>query len=261
MLVLVGCVVLVAAWQLLAARAARPWEEFSVRPDAFRNLAPSHGEWIYETVPVTDDPLEPNIVCYKALPPRRPGQAEAWQPPVLVRVAHGYNMVDCMRIKHYEVRPVAQATNLGESEPLPRQAWHLVSETGDESIWLTTMVRAADMVPLTMDVRAMAFPRVGTPDDPGYAPSGFRLASLRRPWHNLKRVVRSRWNSSRCDLLTFLRLRQPAYMSDELLTVVTTSPVPQGLPERHDARVAEALQHGLEVHAAMLADLAGLAND
>ena len=69
----------------------------------------------------------------------------------------------------------------------------------------------------------MAFPRVGIPDDPGWAPRGMTLKGLRHPVRNTRLFLRSKWNSSRADLLTFLGLKQPAWASDDLLTLVAGS--------------------------------------
>ena len=69
----------------------------------------------------------------------------------------------------------------------------------------------------------MAFPRVDVPDDPRWIPRGFSWSDLRHPSVSLRQWVRARWNASRTDLLTFLRLRQPAWASEELLTYLTRS--------------------------------------
>jgi hypothetical protein len=71
-----------------------------------------------------------------------------------------------------------------------------------------------------MDVRAMRFPRVGVPDDPDWAPMGFTLDSLKHPIAGLRRMIRAKWNASRCDLLTFLGLRAPVWVETEWLTLV-----------------------------------------
>jgi hypothetical protein len=56
--------------------------------------------------------------------------------------------------------------------------------------------------------------------------------------------LRSKWNASRSDLLTFLRLRQPAWASDVMLTLVSEY---RGEPLAGDAESA-AVAHVLEVH-------------
>ena len=71
-----------------------------------------------------------------------------------------------------------------------------------------------------VDTRDMAFPRVGTPDAPGWNPTGLKWSSFRHPIKNLRQVIRARWNTSRCDWMTFLRLKRPAWVSDEVLTLV-----------------------------------------
>jgi hypothetical protein len=88
------------------------------------------------------------------------------------------------------------------------------------------MLRAGDYEPTVDDVRSMPFPRVATPDDPRWKPEGLTWASLRHPIREIRTRLRARWNSSRTDVLTFLRLRRPAWASEELLTLVSCSLTP-----------------------------------
>lgn len=182
---------------------------------------------------------------------------------LLTRLVHGYNMPMCMKIKGYTVEEygnlkpetrnlshtkpnnhgihknahsnltsqVSSSTALTQvsgitsqvSSPIPIQLWRVISSDGERSIWVTTMIRAGDFSPTLVDICSMAFPRVDVPDDPGWIPRGLTWASLRHPVASLKQWGRARWNASRTDLLTFLRLRQPAWASEELLTYVTCS--------------------------------------
>ncbi len=175
--------------------------------------------------------------------------------PLLVRIVHGYNMVDCMRIKQYEVdcladtrvSPPISAFSF-QLSALPIQMWKLTSTIDESSVWLTTMLRAADFAATKVDTRDMAFPRVGTPDDPSWAPTGLKWSSFRHPIRNARLALRARWNASRRDIWTFLRLRQPAWASDEMLTMVTEYRGPSVMPEQ-EAAVA---QYALQAHQFML---------
>ncbi len=204
---------------------------------------------------------------------------------MLVRLVHGYNMVDCMRIKHYDVKLLADTRdglqdgdlslwrrdalvelgqrpnsqlptpnaqrltpNAPSAFPLPVQIWKLESSNSDRSVWITTMLKAADFAVTSVDTRDMAFPKVGTPDDPSWAPSGLKWSSLRHPIRNARLALRARWNASRADIWTFLRLRQPAWASDEMLTMVTEYRGPS-IEEGNEEAVA---RHVLQAHAFML---------
>ncbi len=228
---LLVCVLLVSFWQIMAWRARKGFDPFRITTKTFADFEPHITGFDLTEVLVRDDPLEPNIISYRVQPRRKAG---AKSPPlshaVLIRLAHGYNVVDCMRIKHFAVDAVPDLNKL-----FPHQVWRLTSSINDQSIWMTSMHGSADFAPLNMDTRDMPFPKIGTPDDPSWNPSGLKLASLRRPIYNLKRTLRSRWNSSRCDLLTFLKLRRPVYASDEILTLVSAVI----LPPANDANPAD----------------------
>jgi len=219
---LLSCVLVVSFWQIMAWRTRRGFEPFQVNAHTLADFDPHiRGFDLMEEL-VKEDPLEPNIISYRVKPQRRAGGAHP--PPshtVLIRLAHGYNVVDCMRIKHFAVDALPDL-----NEAYPHQVWRLTSTIDDESVWVTSMHSSADFAPLDMDTRDMPFPKIGTPDDPGWQPTGLKLASLRRPIYNLKRALRARWNGSRCDLLTFLKLRRPVYASDEILTLVSAVALP-----------------------------------
>jgi hypothetical protein len=106
------------------------------------------------------------------------------------------------------------------AEGARRQVWRLTSSSGQASLWVTAMIRAGDFGETDADVRSMPFPRIGIPDDPRWAPRGLTWRSLRHPIRNFRQFLRAKWNNSRCDLATFLGLRQPAWANDELLTLV-----------------------------------------
>jgi hypothetical protein len=225
--------------------------------------------------------------------------------PVTVRLVHGYNMPDCMRIKGYQVELIGDTRGQGAerrtSNPAERgkhrihpalaghptpvversslrgfasniegqktspshpvhpvdpvqisppptpdtrhplaaakssdeagtpdtpglQIWRLTSAVGDTAIWVTAMLRAGDLEKTDADVRSMAFPRIGVPIDPNWVPPGITLKSLRHPKKNFRRLIQAKWNNSRCDPAVFLRLKQPAWASEEMLTLVAASP-------------------------------------
>jgi hypothetical protein len=97
----------------------------------------------------------------------------------------------------------------------------------------------------------MAFPRVGTPDAASWNPTGLRWSSLRHPIRNTRLFVRAKWNASRCDLLTFLSLRRPAWVTDSYFTLVVEGGMDPQEPLLHAAelgRVLAQLQAELQAH-------------
>lgn len=252
---LVACVALVAFWQVASRLASRPFDALRLRAEDFAGFAPSDPQWSMRLVHIKATPTEPTVIAYDVRPSKVGMPAADASAPVLVRLVHGYNMVDCMRIKQYRVELLSDTRRRGvapgdaaSEQSLPVQIWRLTAPSGDRSVWVTTMLRAPDFGATDTDTRDMAFPRIGTPDDPAWAPSGLKWSSFRHPVRNFRWYLRSKWNSSRSDLLTFLRLRQPAWASDILLTMVS---------EYHGASVAEPMEsavaaHVLEVHRCLL---------
>jgi len=260
-ILLVVCVVVVGFWEIMASRSRRPFSPFQITGEDFRAFAPVSPLWSVRPLRLPASPTEPNIVAFE-LTTRRDGvstevpetPASARTPPglaaapILVRLVHGYNMCDCMRIKGYKVEAVEEgmahgaermaqkseeasgnpttqqpgnsAINIEGAPASMRQIWRLKSSTGQVSIWITAMIRAGDFGETDVDVRSMAFPRIGIPDDPRWAPRGFTWRSLRHPMSNSRKFLQAKWNNSRCDWATFLGLRQPAWANDELLTLV-----------------------------------------
>lgn len=96
--VLIACLLVVGFWEGMAIWSRRPWEPFSLTAADFDDFAPSSGQWEIRRVPVSSDPVEPNILAFAMVP--RSGTSGV---PVLARLVHGYNMRDCMRIKGYKV--------------------------------------------------------------------------------------------------------------------------------------------------------------
>ncbi len=225
---LVACAALVALWLVAAERSRRAPEAFALTAERFRGVTLDTPAWRARMLPIRPDPLEPNILVAE-LTLRAPSNAVGSR-PVLARLVHGYNMCDCMRIKGYRValladtRPDATASAPAVTGVPPGvQVWSVTSSLGDRSIWVTSLLRASDLAATAIDIRDMPFPRVGTPDDLGWAPQGLRWSSLRHPLRNARVALRSRWNASRCDWATFLRLKQPAWASAAVLSLVSAS--------------------------------------
>lgn len=228
----VVCVALVAFWMLAARHAARGFSPLRLSNTDFAGFLPASEHWQSRVVYVKSSPVEPTIIAYELRPVIRAGETmlPGGDAPVLVRVVHGYNMVDCMRIKHFGVDLLEdnlvawkafEANMQGMPSSPPMQIWRLREPREPERVWISSMLSATDFSGTAVDTRDMAFPRVGTPDDPAYRPTGLHWRSFRHPIRNLRMFIRSRWNASRMDVLTFLRLRQPVWASDVLLTLVS----------------------------------------
>lgn len=219
---LVLCTLSVAFWIVAARYSSRSFKPFALTGADLVGFQPVIEGGSLRALPLTTvDPAEPNIASYIIDREGRPGLG--------IRVVHGYNMPMCMRIKGYTV--VAVTNGLPGGVSCPVQVWRVVSSTGDTSIWVTTMLRSGDFGATAEDVCSMAFPRVDIPDDPGWVPRGVTRESLKHPIEGIRTWARSRWNSSRMDWMTFLRLRQPAWASEEMITYVSRSlgPIPPGM--------------------------------
>jgi len=236
-LTLIICIAVVAFWEIAASRSRRAREAFDLTANAFDDFEVKTAGWEVRRVPISATPIEPNILAFDL---RSRSQCAAG--PIAVRVVHGYNMPDCMRIKQYDVELIADTRRSAETSLLSGlavevaggcrvQVWRLKSELGDNSIWVTSMLRAHDFSETDIDVRSMAFPRIDFPVDPGWLPEGLTLRSLRHPVRNFSRLLRAKWNNSRADLATFLGLKQPAWASRDLLTLVACSTRGASKPE------------------------------
>ena len=270
---LVACVALVIFWQAASHRASRPFEALRLDAGHFASFSPSAPAWSIRRVHAKTTPTEPTLLAFEAKPlaptvsvlPSSAAVAGTAviiaQSPVLVRLVHGYNMVDCMRIKQYEVELLDDRRNPAPSPadtpvgPVadPMQVWQLTAPDGKRTIWISSMLRMTDFMATATDTRDMAFPRVGTPDDSGWSPSGLKWSSLRHPIRNGQLFLRSKWNASRADGLTFLRLRQPAWASDVMLTLVSEY---RGTGAVEASSREAVIAHVLDVHRLMLQSLA-----
>ncbi len=110
------------------------------------------------------------------------------------------------------------------------------------------MLRTANFSATNVDTRDMAFPRIGTPDSPAWQPSGLKWSSFRHPIKNSHDALRAKWNNSRCDLPTFLRLRQPAWASNEMVTLVTEYHGPSVKPAEEE----QVIEYVLNAHLFMM---------
>ncbi len=207
--------VLLSAWLVVSRQTGGIHDPQHGKPDRFIGFFPRIPGWQARTVQVASSTIEPNILAYAFRPlPDGPAPAQRSE-PVLARLVHGYNMVDCMRIKGYRVEQVADDGSLATG-----QVWRMTSPNGRTALWLTLMLDADSLAAANVDTRSMSFPRVGTPDAPSWNPTGITWTGLRHPIRNTRLWLRSRWNSSRRDLLTFLRLRRAAWVSDRHFALV-----------------------------------------
>lgn len=240
---LVLCVVLVGFWEIMSTRSGRPFDPFELTNKDFEGYMPQSENWQIRSVPVSTTAIEPNIAAFR-LQRTRPGS-----PSISVRLVHGYNMCDCMRIKGYDVELIAD--NRENGEEIRSQIWRLTTGTGDTSVWTTSMLRAGDFEATGTDIRSMAFPRIGIPDDPSWMPRGLTLKSLRHPVRNFRNLLRAKWNNSRRDILTFLGLKRPAWASDDMLTLVTAF----GGLSAGAVNERQAISQAASAHSFMLAQL------
>jgi hypothetical protein len=119
--------------------------------------------------------------------------------------------------------PEPRTKNQEPGTPGLLQVWRLTSDIGDVSVGASAIIRSGDFEWTDMDVRSMPFPRIAATLDRGWEPTGFSIGGLRHPAHNFKMFLLAKWNNSRCDLLTFLRLRKGAWVSQDVLTLVSRS--------------------------------------
>jgi hypothetical protein len=268
-----GCLLL-AVWLVLAERSARPGKGYALTTRDLAGFQPVIAGWAVRVKSIdAENPTDPNIMGMELAGENASGGPA---PRFFVRLVHGYNMPMCMKIKYYTVekiqdsgiravtdpklqsaflsslqQPNSLTTQQQPSPGLPLQLWRLTSGAGTVSLWVTTMIRAGDFAPTREDICSMAFPRVETPDDPNWVPRGLTREDLKHPVGSFQRWWRSRWDGARWDVLTFLRLRRPVSGSEELLSYVTRSVVPDVTP----ANEAVVLQDLLATHASVLRQL------
>ena len=110
--VLLAGMVLVAFWEIMANRSRDPFRPFTITAEDFRTFSPSSSGWSFKSFPVSCTPSEPNILAFKVVNSGNNASVTGLyhvsrityhDTPILVRLVHGYNMADCMRIKGYKV--------------------------------------------------------------------------------------------------------------------------------------------------------------
>lgn len=206
--VLTFCLALTCIWQVASRYSARPFAPFQVTSADFAGFSFRETTWRHVPARMPEfTEKDCNILSFVII--------RAEHGPVHVRLTHGYNMPMCMRHKGWEAELVSDERFEDES-----QSWRLIAPNAVTSIWTSAVIDAGRLAGTSIDIRSFAFPRIGVRDDPNWIPRGFTRETLKHPIRELRHMVRARWNGARCDLLTFLRLRQPAWVSDELLTVV-----------------------------------------
>jgi hypothetical protein len=278
---LVASTLLLAFWLVMADRSKRSFGGYDLTAREVVGFQSTIPGWTVRKVPMDlENSTDPNILGMElSRKESLPGQG----PRFFVRLVHGYNMPMCMKIKYYTVeklldhgvRPVSypklqsafrvggqraegggqtidlRLLNTSLTTTLPVQLWRLTSSAGTVSLWATTMIRSGDFAVTPEDISSMAFPRVETPEDPNWVPRGLALEDLKHPVASFQSWWHGRWDGARWDVLTFLRLRPPAHGSEELLSYVTRSVVPDVKPENE----AEVMRDLLNTHAAMLKEL------
>lgn len=240
--IVVACLLLVSLWEVLAINARRAFPAFTVTAADFAGFPVAMPGWTVERLPIGSDPLQPNILVIRALHEDFPSGAI-----VQCRLVHGYNLRDCMRLKGYTVTLLDDTRKAAREGPAggdpPVQTWLLESATGDRSVWLTTLLRAEGLEATDRDVRSVPFPRITVPMDPGWAPAGLRLSSLRHPLRNFRLYLRSRWNNARCDPLVFIGLKRPPWADPATCTYLTLSPILPAEPGHHAAQARAGMLH------------------
>ncbi|MCX7590659.1 MAG: hypothetical protein N2255_03420 [Kiritimatiellae bacterium] len=271
---LIFCALVVAFWEFMAARSRRGHHGYRFTGSDLKGFRPEVPGWVASVLPVRPTRAEPNIAVFGL---DRKGAGNGGKDQVIVRLVHGYNMRDCMRLKGYAVellmdtrKVLGNATGVAAVEKraddrssdlgipagvgnpeLAVQVWRLISPVGDTALWVTSMLRTTDFEGTDVDVRSMPFPKIEGDDRPTGLPEGLTRESLRHPIRTFRELVRAKWNNARCDLATFLGLRTPAWASDELLTLVSAS-------KSHAGRISDekkVLESVLEAHFGVAAAL------
>lgn len=211
------CLVVAAVWYFLASRDVI-FTPFKLSQKDFNDFDPVIFNEKPERINLPVSAVEPNIVGYLYK-----GGSLNFQ-PFIVRLIHGYNMPECMRLKGYTVENIGKkCLNSG----LKLEYWKLTSTIADTYLWVTAQLKSSDFSPSDSSTRDMIFPRMSLWDNPSWEPQGFVLSDLKHPFTALKRLVNRKWSNARCNLLVFLKLKKHPWASEEELTLVgaTVDPV------------------------------------
>jgi hypothetical protein len=95
----------------------RPMDAFELRASSFAGFSPRLEGWSLEKLPVGSDPVEPNILCYSVTPRGATILDSGRRAGMTLRLVHGYNMRDCMRIKGYLVEEMQRRSETGDHRP------------------------------------------------------------------------------------------------------------------------------------------------
>lgn len=258
--VLVLCIGIVGFWEVMAHRSDRPFSPFELTAQDLASFEPFSTQWFIESMPVSHDPVEPNILMCLLRPQPHTGDAQAKTQSLMLRLVHGFNLVDCMLEKGHAVELVASTltdTPMMDGIELPAsalesgrkiQVWRVTSPVGDVSLWVSTMLRAGDFAQTDVDTRAMPFPRVPYPDRAAWTPRGITKDGLKHPIQGINKFLQYKWNSSRGDLLTLLDLKQEEWASEDELTLVTLNKSPSVTPASQTQVLAEILSAHFDMH-------------
>jgi len=267
--VLLACVATVVFWEIMSTLSRRASRPYKITASTLASFTPSGDARRVTRLPLPkngEDRQEPHVAAFRL--------QQAGRRPVVARLVHGYNMCDCMRIKGYEVellrdtrdeRVEDRGVKGGDRQPIadgspsatvgnrvPVQVWRLTSPTEDRAIWVTSMLSAYDFSGTDVDTRSLAFPRVNIPDEPNYNPQGITLESLKHPVRSLRGFLNAHWNKSRCDWLTSVGLRKPAWASRSMFTLVSATKGVSVRPEDEDT----VIDYVVETHTALHTELA-----
>ena len=211
---LIACVCIVGFWEYMSHRNRTSSGPYQITAKKVAGFDFTSDRWKVTDITIgRDDPEVPTLVSYAV-------ESREW-PAAIIRLTLGYNMPECMEIKHYDISMIADHRQQDGC-----QYWQLLSDSGITSAWTTVMLRAEDFALTGTSTSDMAFPRVISGENANWVPRGLTLASLRHPFRNFRAFMVNRWNASRSDLWTFLKLRRGAMPSDEELTVVINMNLP-----------------------------------
>ena len=206
--VLAACIGVVAFWEVMSHLSQAPGGPLAHTVAEYAGFDPSvAGRSTTRLEASSDHPSVQGIASFVFAAP----EARS----AVVRLVHGYNMPDCMKLKGYTVEELEGGDG--------RQAWRLTSDIDDVSVWVTSIVRADSLLSADVDIRDIAFPRVAAGDDLAWVFKGFSASSMKHPVRNFRKFMNRKWSNARCDVACFLKLKKRPWMSDTVLALVTAS--------------------------------------
>lgn len=226
--ILIG-VAVVVIWQIFGIICNMKYKNFAITEKDFAGFKPRLENWRIEKVSIGSSSTDPNIIGFKYYNSNM---------TVFVRLVHGYNMCECMKLKGYKVSLIADTrTNITERSGGMMQIWRLISPANDNAIWITGVLGGRNMVQTDKDIRSFIFPRggnvAGLPDS-----TGISLESVRHPVSNTTQHVKYKWTDSRGDVLIFLGLKKLPWASDDYLSLVVQWEGSDVKPEQEPAVIA-----------------------